>query len=325
MRIVLCYPVEARHLKQIGAAAPRAEIVDAGQQRVAAELLAADVFCGHAKVPVDWDAVVAGGRLKWVQSSAAGLDHCLTPSVVASQIIVTSASGVLADQVSEQALALLLGLLRGLPTFFRAQQKREFIRRPNRDLHHSTVLIVGFGGVGRRVAEVLRPFQVRILATDVFPIDRPDYVDQLLPPDCLAELLPQADILLLAAPLTEQTRGMIDRQVLARLPQGAVLVNVARGALLVEADLVEALESGQLWGAALDVTPEEPLPESSRLWEMENLIITPHVGGQSRRRIDQMTDFFCENLRRYQAGQPLLNLVDKKLGFPAAKGGKNDG
>jgi phosphoglycerate dehydrogenase-like enzyme len=157
MRIVLCYPVEDRHRQQIAAAAPTAEVVDAGQERVATELLAADVFCGHAKVPVDWEAVVAGGRLRWVQSSAAGLDHCLTPAVVASKIIVTSASGVLADQVSEQALALLLGLLRGLPTFFRAQQKREFIRRPNRDLHHSTVLIVGFGGVGRRVAEVLRP------------------------------------------------------------------------------------------------------------------------------------------------------------------------
>ncbi len=316
MRIVLCYPVEDRHRQQIAAAAPTADIVDAGQEHVARELLAADVFCGHAKVPVDWDAAVAGGRLKWVQSSAAGLDHCLTPSVVASNIIVTSASGVLADQVSEQAMALLLGLLRGLPTFFRAQQKREFIRRPNRDLHHSTVLIVGFGGVGRRVAEVLRPFQVRILATDMFPIDKPDYVDRLLAPEGLDELLPQADILMLTAPLTKQTRGMIDRQAIARMPEGSILINVARGQLVVEADLVEALQSGQLWGAALDVTPEEPLPTSSKLWEISNLIITPHVGGQSKRRIDQMTDFFCENLRRYQVGQPLLNLVDKELGFP---------
>ncbi len=324
MRIVLCYPVEKRHLAQIAAAAPQAEIVDAGQERVSAELPAADVFCGHAKVPVDWDAVVAGGRLRWIQSSAAGLDHCLTPSVVASKIIVTSASGVLADQVSEQALALLLGLLRGLPTFFKAQQKREFIRRPTRDLHHSTVLIVGFGGVGRRVAQVLRSFQTRILATDAFPIDKPDYVEQLLPPERLDELLPQAEILLLAAPLTRQTRGMIDKALLAKLPKAAILINVARGALVVEDDLVAALRSGQLWGAALDVTPEEPLPAGSPLWDQPNLIITPHVGGQSRRRIDQMTDFFCENLRRYQAGAPLLNLVDKELGFPGrmkAEGG----
>ena len=316
MRIVLCYPVESRHLGQIAAAAPRAEIVDAGQEYVARELLAADVFCGHAKVPVDWDAVVAAGRLRWVQSSAAGLDHCLTPSVVASDIIVTSASGVLADQVSEQCVALLLGLLRGLPTFFRQQQRREFVRRPNRDLHGSIVTIVGFGGVGRRVAEVLAPFRVRIRATDVFPLDRPEHVEQLLPPERLDELLPETDILILAAPLTPKTRGMVDRRVLGRLPKGSVLVNVARGGLMIEADLVAALASGHLWGAALDVTPAEPLPADSPLWEIPNLIITPHVGGQSRRRIDQMTDFFCENLRRYQAGEPLANLVDKQLGFP---------
>ena len=183
------------------------------------------------------------------------------------------------------------------------------------------MLIVGFGGNGRRIAEVLRPFQVRMVATDMFPIDRPDYVDQLLPPERLGELLPQTDILLLSAPLTPITRGMIDRSVLNQLPKGTVLINVARGQLMIEADVVEALQSGQLWGAGLDVTPEEPLPPSSKLWEQQNLIITPHVGGQSRRRIDQMTDFFCENLRRYQAGQPLANLVDKELGFPRRTGG----
>ncbi len=210
MRIVLCYPLEAKHLAQIQAAAPTAEIVDAGQEHIARELSEADVFCGHAKVPVDWDAAVRHGRLKWIQSSAAGLDHCLLPSVVQSEIIVTSASGILGDQVSEQALALLLGSLRQLPVFFRAQQKREFIRRPTRDLTGATVLIVGLGGVGRRIAEVLRAFRPRILATDVFPVDRPDYVERLLSADRLDELLPEAEILILSAPLTATTRGMID-------------------------------------------------------------------------------------------------------------------
>jgi D-3-phosphoglycerate dehydrogenase len=121
MRIVLCYPIESRHYDQFVAAAPGCEIVDAGQEGIATELLSADVFMGHAKVPVPWPEVVAQGRLKWIQSSAAGLDHCLTPEVIDSPIPVTSASGLFADQVAEQTLALLLGLLRGLPTFFRAQ------------------------------------------------------------------------------------------------------------------------------------------------------------------------------------------------------------
>ena len=215
MRIVLCYPVEPRHVAQIQAAAPEAEVCDAGQEHVATELFNCDVFCGHAKVPVDWDGVVRQGRLRWIQSSAAGLDHCLVPGVVESPIIVTSASGVLADQVAEHTMALLTGLLRSLPVFFRAQQAKEYIRRPTRDLHHATVGIVGFGGVGRRVAEVLAAFKTRILATDMFPVDKPPHVAELWPADRLDEMLPQVDVLILCVPLTDETRGMIDKRALA--------------------------------------------------------------------------------------------------------------
>ena len=133
MRIVLCYPVEAAHIARITAAAPPdAEIIDAGQEGIAEALFEADIFCGHAKVPVDWDGVVRRGRLRWIQSSAAGMDHCLVPSVIESDIVVTSASGVLADQVAEHTLALLTAWTRQLPVFFRAQQRKEFIRRPTR-------------------------------------------------------------------------------------------------------------------------------------------------------------------------------------------------
>src|SRR5262245_42570446 len=126
MRIVLCYPVEERHIAQIRAAWPETEIIDAGQERIAEELPTADIFCGHPKVPVPWDETVRRGRLQWIQSSAAGLDHCLVPSVVASDITVTSASGVLANQVADHTMALLCGLLRSLPTFFRQQETRDF-------------------------------------------------------------------------------------------------------------------------------------------------------------------------------------------------------
>ncbi len=133
MRIVLCYPVESQHIARIAAAAPKDEIVDAGQERIAEELFRADIFCGHAKVPVDWDGVIKQGRLRWIQSSAAGMDHCLVPSVIASDVVVTSASGVLANQVGEHTIALMMGWLRSLPVYFLAQQKKEFIRRPTRD------------------------------------------------------------------------------------------------------------------------------------------------------------------------------------------------
>lgn len=315
-RIVLCYPVEKKHIVQIQSVCPDAEIIDAGQEHIAEELPTADIFCGHAKVPVPWDETVDGGRLQWIQSSAAGLDHCLVPSVIASEIPVTSASGVLARQVADQTMALLAGMLRDLPTFFRAQQKREFIRRPTRDLFGARVGIVGLGGNGQLLAKVLKAFDAYVVATDWFPDRQCECVDELLPADALDEMLPRIDILILAAPLNDFTRGMIDERRLRLLPADAVLVNVARGPLVVESDLVKVLESGHLWGAATDVTEVEPLSEKSPLWDIPNMIITPHVGGQRASRIDDMTSLFCENLRRYHAGEKLINFVDKKLGFP---------
>jgi phosphoglycerate dehydrogenase-like enzyme len=316
MRIVLCYPIEKKHYDQIQAAAPEAEVVDAGQERIATELLQADIFCGHAKVPVPWESVVRQGRLKWIQSSAAGLDHCLTPEVIEAKTIVTSASGLFADQVAEQTMALLLGFLRGLPTFFRQQQSKEFVRRPTRDLHGKTVGIVGLGGNGRRIVDVLAPYGVRILATDYFPVDKPSAVEQLLPADQLPRILPECDIVILCVPLNAQTAGMIGERELGLMKPGALLVNVARGQVVQETALVAALEAEHLCGAALDVTEIEPLPTSSKLWHMPNVIITPHVGAQSAKRADDTTDLIAENLRRYFSGRPLLNLVDKNLGFP---------
>ena len=318
MRIVLCYEVQPSHVEQIQQSLPEAEVVNAGQQGISQEILTADIFCGHAKVPMPWPQVVRQQRLQWIQSSAAGLDHCLVPSVIDSEILVTGASGLFADQVAEHTLALLTALLRKLPVFFRASLEKEFVRRPTDDLHHKTVGIVGFGGNGQRIAEVLAPLRTRILATDVFPDKRPRpaHVESIWQDDRLDELLPMVDILILSVPLTDQTRGMIDRTALGHMKRGAALVNVARGPVVVEEDLVEALQSGQLGGAALDVTEVEPLPPSSPLWNLPQVIITPHVAAQSARRYDDVTDFFCANLHRFRSGEPLLNRVDKKLGFP---------
>jgi D-3-phosphoglycerate dehydrogenase len=318
VQIVLCYPVEPRHIEKIAAVAPEAEVIDAGQEKIADKILQADIFCGHAKVPVPWDQVVANGRLRWIQSSAAGMDHCLVPSVIDSSILVTSASGFFADQVAEHTLALLTGWLRNLSTFFLAAQRKEFIRRPTRDLHGATVGIVGMGGNGQRIAEVLAPFRLRLLATDLFPdaVRRPPAVEQIWPADHLGELCKVCDILILCLPLNSDTRGLINRDVFRQMKPDAVLVNVARGPIVVEKDLVEALELQQLAGAALDVTETEPLPPTSRLWDLPNVLITPHVGAQSATRIDATTRLFAENLKHFLVEQPLRNIVDKQLGFP---------
>jgi D-3-phosphoglycerate dehydrogenase len=316
MRIVLCYPVENRHIQQIQQAAPQAEIINAGQEHVAQELFQADIFCGHAKVPVDWPAIMAAGRLQWIQSSAAGMDHCLVPATINSTIPITSASGVLSDQVAEHTVGLIIALTRNFGTFFRQQQQHIYVRKPTRDLTHSTVGIIGFGGVGRRLSEVLAPFKTRILAVDLYPVDKPAHVHELWPADRMDDLLREVDIAVLCLPLNHQTKWIIDKSKLQLMKPGAILLNMARGKLVVEEDLVAALEYGPLFAAAADVAAEEPLAPESKLWDLPNMLLTPHVAGQSARRIDNMTNFFCENLRRYQAGQPLKNLVDKQIGFP---------
>jgi D-3-phosphoglycerate dehydrogenase len=322
MRIVLCYVTKPCHLQQIAGVMPEAEIVDASQEQIAAEIFSADIFCGHAKVPIDWDGVVRQGRLQWIQSSAAGMDHCLVPSVIESEILVTSASGALADQVAEHTIALMTAWTRSLPTFLRAQQKKEFVRRPTRDLTRSTVGIVGLGGVGRRLSRLLSAFETRILAVDMFPTDKPDWVESLWPDERLDEVLPLVDFLVLSVPLNPTTRGMIDAAAMTKMKPGAVLVNVARGPLVVEGDLVAALESGHLAGAVMDVTEQEPLPVSSKLWDLPQAIITPHVGGQAAWRNDKITDLFCQNLVRWKQGRPLINfLANKGLGFPVRGGG----
>lgn len=320
MRVVLCYPAEKRHLCQISDLLERlgveAELIDAGQEHIATELLSADVYCGHAKVSVPWEQVIQAGKLKWIQSSAAGMDHCLVPAVQASNLPVTSASGVLANQVADHTLALTLGLLRSLPVFFRAMKSKEFIRRPTRDLHEAKIGIVGFGGNGRRLAEILSVFNAEIHATDLFPQNKPNYVATLRHADELDQMLPEVDIVVLAAPLNDQTRGMFDTRRLGLMRKDSLMINMARGPLVVESDLVEALASGHLAGAGLDVTEVEPLSSDSKLWDLPNVIVTPHVGGQAARRIDDMTHFFCDNLERFLTGKRLKNLTDKELGFP---------
>lgn len=316
MRIVLCYPVETHQIEQLHAAAREHEVIDAGQERIDELLPTADIFIGHAKVPVDWDRVLAAKRLKFIQSSAAGLDHCLVPGVIESDIVVASAAGLFAPQVAEQTFSILFGLLRRVKAFVHAEAKREFVRLPTEDLRGKTVGIVGFGGNGREIAAMLAPWQCDIVATDYYPEDKPESVKSLWPADELARLLQQSDIVILTLPLNASTLGMFDAAMLRHCKPGTIFINVARGSVVVETALIEALDEGRLWAAGLDVTEVEPLPPESPLWDRDNVLITPHVGAQSSRRVSDTTDLACLNLERFFKGETPLNVVDKRLGFP---------
>ena len=331
--LVVCFrsePVSEHLIARINASWPEMNIINTDQRGIAEALLEADYFCGHAKVPVDWDRIVGQKRLRWIQSSAAGMDWCLVPSVIASGITVTTAAGVLSDQVAEHGLALILAWHRNIRAFVLDQfaqadnpDWRKFKRKPTGDLTGKTIGIVGFGGVGRRFSKVVAPFAGRILAVDLFPENKPDHVDELWPADRLDDLLAASDVVFLSLPLNCDTRGIFSAKRLARMKPNALLANMARGPLIDTDALADALESEKLGGAIMDVTSPEPLPPNHRLWDFPNVLITPHVGGQIHCRFEDICDIFCENVRRFKAGEPLINRLSaegKRLGFPLRNG-----
>ena len=332
--LVVCFraaPVEERLVARIDDAwSSSLNIINVGQSDVAEALLEADYFCGHAKVPVDWEKIVERKRLRWIQSSAAGMDWCLVPSTIQSDITITTAAGVLSDQVAEHGLALILAWGRNLRSFVYDMRVsdgnpdyRAFKRKPTFDLIGKTIGIVGLGGVGRRFSQVVSPFAGKILAVDLFPNNKPEQVAELWSADRLDDLLTESDVVFLSLPLNEETRGLFNAERLAKCKQGMLLANLARGPLVVTDDLVAALSSGRLGGYVCDVTSPEPLPADSPLWDFDNVLITPHVAGQIGWRFDDICDIYCENVRRYRSGEPLINklsLQGKRWGFPLRDG-----
>ena len=315
MNITIGYPALPIHIERIRNIAPDFTVKLFDPTDLTHALCESDILCGHVKGPVDWEKVVATGKLRWIQSSAAGTDHCLPAQIVESDILVCSASGLFANQVAEQTIALLFGLVRSFPLFFRQFARREFVRKPTDELHGKSIGIIGFGGNGQRIAQLLAPLGCKIVATDLFAGEVSNEFVSVYSHDDLELVLGLSDIIIVTVPLNENTFEMFNSITFSKMKAGAYFINVARGQVVDEGALVAALD-GHLSGAGLDVTATEPLPTESPLWEMENVLITPHVGAQSSRRLDDTTDLFCNNLLRFISGQPLVNLVDKALGFP---------
>ena len=312
MKIVLHPPVDAELFAQVQRTAPSADIVMVDREGAVGAVEDAEILYGNYTPEI----IRAARSLKWVQSSGAGMDGKLIPEVLERDIVVTNASGIHAIQVAEHAWALTAALFRGLHVFFRTQLEHTWQQAPLVDLCGATAGIVGFGGIGRRYAERARGFEMRILAVDIQGGDRPDYVEALWGIDRLDDVLTAADVVVIACPYTPQTGKLIDARALGRMKKTAFLVNVARGRIVDEAALIQVLRDGGIAGAGLDVFEQEPLPAESPLWDTENVIITTHAAGASSYRHGRLVDFFCENLRRYLAGEPLLNVVDKALGYP---------
>jgi phosphoglycerate dehydrogenase-like enzyme len=283
------------------------------------QLPEADVVLGWA---VTADNFALARRLRWVHLTAAGVGAALFPALIESDVVLTNARGLHAVAMAEHAIGLMLSFARKLHLARDAQRERRWIQRelmledpPFRDLAGGTLVVLGLGRVGAAVAERARALGLRVIAVRRRPASPPEPAHEQWPAERLDEALALADWVVLAAPLTDQTRHGIGREQLARMKPDAVLINLGRGALLDEPALIEALERGALGGAGLDVTAEEPLPDASPLWRMPQVILTPHVSGLAPRLWERAVDQFARNLSAYLAGRPLENVVDKRAGY----------
>lgn len=253
-------------------------------------------------------------RLRWVHTISAGVDHVLHAGLIDSEVILTNASGVFDTPIAETVLAYMLAVVKRLPEFLDQQRAHRWHYLPLREMSGLAVGIVGLGAIGSGVARRCRGFDMRVLGLRRHP-GPSEVADEVFPPERLHDLLARSDFVVISLPLTSETEGLIGGPELAAMKPDAWLINVARGAIVDEAALIEALQEERIGGACLDVFCEEPLPEDSPLWDLPNVIVTPHNSWASPHLRDREAELFLENLRRYVAGEPLLNVVDKRAGY----------
>jgi D-2-hydroxyacid dehydrogenase (NADP+) len=262
-------------------------------------------------------------KLRWIHSPAAAVHALLIPELVASNIILTNGRDVHGPVVAEHVIALIFALAKLLPQAVRFQsqhtwgQKQMWESHPRpREIKDATLGLIGLGSIGREVARLASALGMKVIAVrEQIQKGSPVYVSQVYPATQIDLLLAQSDYVVLAAPTTPQTRGLMNADRLTHMKSDACLINVGRGPLADELALIKALKENRIGGAALDVFDREPLPADSPLWDLENLLITPHTAGLTDKLWERQYELFCTNLKRFIAGEELLALVDKQKGY----------
>lgn len=259
--------------------------------------------------------LIAAPRLRWQQSPSAGVNHILTPNFLQKDIILTNGAGVHAIPISEFVLAFMLHHAKNLRKLQTLQDEHTWVRGISlEELADANLLILGTGNIGKAIASRAKAFGVTVWGSRRHPEPLPNF-DKIVGVEEWRSLLPAADYVVIATPLTPETKDLIDEAALRSMRQSAYLINIARGAIVDEAALITALREGWIAGAGLDTVATEPLPPESPLWSLPNAFITPHCSALSPRLRERITQLFIDNLKRYQTGQPLQNVVDKQAGY----------
>lgn len=321
MRVLISFDLPEIDVQKIKSVSRSLEVLQSKDKEEALRLIEdADVlFAGF----FSRDLFLAARRLKWIQAWGAGVDRLLLPEVVKSRVVVTNAGGVHPTPISEHVIGLMLCFSRKLHSFIRNQIKRKWERYESsesteqiEELSGKTVGIVGLGRIGTEIAKKAKCLGMTVVATKRDPSrSTSTHVDRLLRSTDLNTLLAESDFVVLSLPLTEETQGMIGETQLKNMKPTAYLINVSRGKIVQENKLIKALKQEWIAGAGLDTFENEPLPENSELWGFKNVIITPHVAGQTPYYMERLTNIFCENLKKFIHKEPLINVVDKALGY----------
>ncbi|MCL5046221.1 MAG: D-2-hydroxyacid dehydrogenase [Actinobacteria bacterium] len=346
-RVIVLAKINDRHLNFVRRIASAAALVTCPDEEsalthaVGARAIATWGWTSPARL------VAAAKDLEWIHSLSAGVEGLLIPEILDRPITLTNSRGVHGLPIAEHVLALILAFTRGLVPALRYQRERRWERIRATEVGGKTLGLIGLGGIGRQVAQRASVLGMRVIALRARPGDRtvqppawegaaptpdeeadkappgappcpsvlPPGVDRMLPPDKLPELLAASDFVVVAVPLTDRTRGFIGEPELALMKPDAILINIARGGVVDEPALINALKEGRLGGAGLDVFRTEPLPPESEFWGLENVIVTPHIAASSPYLMDRAWELFARNLERFIEGKELLNQVDKVLGY----------
>lgn len=280
-------------------------------------------YANKAEIVVGWKkdleklSLVEDSNLRWIQSWSAGVNSMPLSTLSERGIVLTSANGVHAYPISETIFALMLGLTRKIHTYVKQQQQKKWHHaQMNLEIHGKTIGIIGVGEIGKETARIAKAFRMNVMG--VRHSGKPtDHVDEIFTPDRLHEVLPKCDYVVITLPLTEETERMFGVEEFNSMKKSAFLINIGRGEVIVENELVQALQEKVIAGAGLDVFTTEPLEEHSPLWEMDNVIITPHTSGSTEHYTKRVIeDIFIPNLKRYINGEKnLKNLVDYQKGY----------
>lgn len=311
--------MDADELASLQKVAPNVRII-AGLNRETAMQHAAEANGIDVRV-LSAELLAKAPNLVWIAAMSAGVDRYMQmkPLVENDRIVLTNMRAVHGPAIADHSFAMLLQLTRNMEFYADAQDEGQWADRatpmPSTSLHGKTMLVVGIGGIGTEIAQRAHGFGMRVIATRRSDAPAPEYVEHVGKPEDLLKMLPEADVVAVCVPLTAETKGLINDAAFKAMKKGAIIINIARGQVIDSDALIAALKSGQVGGACLDVTDPEPLPEDSPLWRMTNVVITPHTAADAEVTDVRRQVLMMENMRRFGAGEPLLNVVDKTAGY----------